>query len=382
MADKHEMSFPTRYGELRIPNAHCESILGQVIVRVHGPRPFMVQSGCYSRPLLAWHTKHRSYSRFRDLHSLLRTLRSSRDWEGVNVPDLEASEHARLMSWLAAHEHLRAWASQDQMSPAERKRFEDVCTELGTRMGRPVDDIKIEMQELTLRAALGEDPGSVALLTEAMGLGKRRVQAVRKIANRVNIRALAVLREIVTQQEALASCHETLPKLLEQHHALARQPQGWRDRPQLFTAILELEQRLEHVRDRPLYGLACRTRTDLNRYLEQAAEQGAFQGAHLHLERALAGRACAQANRQANAALFLLTLATRRGQVRKDELTNKVQTLLIELSRIDPTQGDLLVRNPLWTTVGNANDALRILRSGYPNWEEVKDLLYEIVSKT
>lgn len=379
--DKHKR-IPTRYGDLNIPAKNYEPILGDLIGRVNGPRDWMSKSGHYIRPLLCFHVKHGVYHRYPDLQSLLRALRTSKDWEGAESPELDHSEHQRLLSWLAAHENLRGWAVDGFASVAEQQRFERICTELSVSMGRPVDEVKRLMQEFTLQAALSEGPEAVDLLQQATGLGKRRLGAVKNIAKKVNVRALVVLKEITEQHRALKACHDALPGLLELHNTHAKNPQNWRERNPLFEGVIEAGRALEWVKDRPFRGLASRTKTDLSLYIEQAAENGYFMSADVHLRRAIVGQTCADVSWRANAALYLLALALRRGNARSDELRSKAQGMIHEIARVNPAEGDILHNNPLWRVVGCANDALVILRSQYPNWSEVKDLLHETVATT
>lgn len=367
------LTLPTKYGDFEIGKNDYDPILGRKIGRVRLPDGGRVE-GFYDRPLVCWSSRNEQYSLFRDAYSLLRSIRYAQDWEGGGQDELLNSDHQKLLAWLHQHHNLLSWATR--MTPREEERFREICETLARDMGRPIDDIKEQIQTLTLKAALaeGEDQEASELLKQAIGLDEDRIDTIEAIAARLDVRAAVVLREIVTQQDIMKACYAALPNAIQRHHMLMDTHAG---RGEHFDRIKELAIGLGQIKDRPWHGLARHTKKDLHLYLEQTTS-GDYRSAVRHLERAEASALCARAIRQVNMALAYLGLARGRNGHRGQELRAKATGVIMHLSTFHQLEDGPLSNNPLPGIVGRAKDALMILRSERPDLGDVSSLLDEM----
>ncbi|MFZ2681965.1 MAG: hypothetical protein WAZ14_02650 [Patescibacteria group bacterium] len=367
MAD-NQFTIPTKYGDFKIHKDEYEPILGTQIGRVRTPNGERVE-GFHTKPLVCWHAKYGQYSLHRDTHSLLRSIRYTKDWEGDCKDELPSSDHQKLLAWLQAHKNLQSWAMR--LSTKEDKRFQAICGKLAADMGKPIDDVKVSIQTLTLQVALSENDDNVELLQDVIGLDARRIKTIKAIAKRIDIRAAVVLREIITQQTVMQRIYTNLPDLIKQHSELINTHRG---REQHCSKVLIMKAGLAQVKDRPWYGLARNTERDLDLYLQQTTT-GDFKSAVTHLLRADASGLCDRAIHKVNSASAYLGLAKDRKGHRHLELLAKAEGLIMHLTCLHTLESDLLSNNPLPSIVGRAKDALTIIRSERPDWGDVSILL-------
>lgn len=362
MADE-QVTFTTRLGKLTFSTSMVENILDRRIVRIVGNELSVARSGLRDRPFLCLNKAQDVHHCFRSPQQAFRALTYSRDWEGESDDPPPDSERDRLKHWLEAHPQLALWVSQEFMTDQERRRYERACTKLATDMGRPIDEVKARILELTFSAATAEQRDTaIELLAEATSLDRERLVTVTRIGNGLRWRSLVILREIVSQQELMTQAHEALIKLHHEHCRLGRTMVG---REQHFADVLALKEELGKIKDRPYRGLARRDRLDLQKYHDQAGLgliTDGFVAGGLNLRRPIMAHRLFNFARRLDIILFRLTLAQgRRGHKREGQLSKghiELMAIKQELDQLSPPGARTELENdPYWRVLGLVYEA-------------------------
>ncbi len=380
------INLKTAYRTCEIPDDHIDRVLGLRILRVIGDEDWMAKSGFRERPFLCLNRKQGVHHAYRGPQPAFRARTYARDWEGEGDDPPEETERARLRHWLEAHPQLALWVSDEFMTGPERKQYERACLKLARDMGQPVDELKVQILQLTISAATAEQKdAAVEMLAEATKLDRERLTAVTSIGNGLRWHNLAILREIVNGQELMHAAHNELTELYSDHCKLTDTMNG---REAHFARVLELTTRLKGAKDRPYRGLARRDQRDLRQYYDQVGlglMTGSFQAGAMCLRRPLMGHQQFAFARRIDAVLFRLALAqSRRGSKGKEQLAkghSELMAIKTELNQLSPPGARVVLENdPYWRVLGLIYEADVIWKSDNSDMNAVKESLRAAVA--
>ncbi|MBU0614295.1 hypothetical protein KJ766_03385 [Patescibacteria group bacterium] len=270
------MRFNLYIGEVEIPESACERLLGMAMVRLRcevDTELVILKEGV----ILFWVHKERKYRVYGDVQRALRAcehIGAGYGWGEMILP----GELEQLRRFAAQHMNmcylLMDWHG---MSERQRELYTDTCRSIVRELHCVRDEDKKHQAEWTamassIRDSLGRNNPSrtMALHTAARFAAMSREHRVMAIAERIDYRKVALVREVTGNVNLRRELQERLRLMLEALDA------GQRSLSYFRSMVASVTRDTVHVHDRPWRHVFAHTREDLTHGIA-AANAGDWQ---------------------------------------------------------------------------------------------------------
>ncbi|MBT4857519.1 hypothetical protein HON52_05025 [Candidatus Uhrbacteria bacterium] len=330
------------------------SIQSHLLRWVSGDR-VMVYTGDDSRTgldcgyVLTWNEAQQLYHSSTSLDLALAASRHIGTGYGWNDRHKDG-ELQKLRSWIARERHLlHLCIDLPGVRTARRARFQRECAALATEMGRPINKYKRTMLSGVIRAGDEIRIQRAGSLAEASEAGIARIGQIRGISPFIDMRRVAMLRDMHHELNILREAHTELIGMRDT--LLEAAMTSLRTRQCVFDRIGSLSRKLNSVVHRPMRNVCRRTVQDDLQPMIKVLTYGPVREAEKYIDRAIQALHIFLTHQRPLAALrFRLSLALAySGQRRRTMVDELYDDLMFELNVLREGvlgENDKGLRNP------------------------------------